>query len=156
MSRGKDSYIGRLHSDIGMVPSDSGIFFGVQGGYRNPQGNMWAIWAHVGGSEKEQGKGRAPPSPIRIGEGGRPPRSFLPFPSPPLVGPYGGCTSPLWLVCFPSWPIRPISFARGARNPFRWPNKYPVPPRNTFGIRISSSYISIFTSRPFRDSSSCP
>ena len=25
-SRGKDSYIGRLHLDIGMVPSDSGIF----------------------------------------------------------------------------------------------------------------------------------
>ena len=25
-SRGKDSYIGRLYSDIGMVPSDSGIF----------------------------------------------------------------------------------------------------------------------------------
>ena len=25
-SRGKDSYIGRLYSDIGKVPSDSGIF----------------------------------------------------------------------------------------------------------------------------------
>ena len=26
MSRGKDSYIGRLYSDIGMVPGDSGVF----------------------------------------------------------------------------------------------------------------------------------
>ena len=38
-------------------------------------------WAHVGGREKEQGKGVRPPSPIRIGEWGRPPLSFL---LPPL------------------------------------------------------------------------
>ena len=102
----------------------------------------------IGGGRKEEGGGKE--------GGGRIPPSFsLPlFPSP-LVRPIWGAHQPLVAVCFPSWPIRPISFARGARNPFRWPNKYPVPPRNTFGIRISSSYISIFTSRPFRDSSSC-
>ena len=48
-------------------------------------------------------------------------------PLPPLFlsfliqwfSPYGGRSSPCWLLRFPSWPIRPISFARGARNPFR-------------------------------------
>ena len=29
-SRGKDRYIGRLYSDIGMVPSDSGIFWSTE------------------------------------------------------------------------------------------------------------------------------
>ena len=46
-SRHKDRYIGRLYSDIGKVPSDSGIF-GVPGSYGNR-------------GERPKGRRRAPP-----------------------------------------------------------------------------------------------
>ena len=58
----------------------------------------------TGGGRKEEGGGK---------EGGGRIPPFL-FPSPlsfsSRFSPYGGRTSPLWLVRFPSWPIRPISF----------------------------------------------
>ena len=38
-----------------------------------------------------------------------------------LAGPYGGCTSPLRLVRFPSWLIRPISFAGVPGTPSGYP-----------------------------------
>src|SRR5215216_2409744 len=69
-----------------------------------------------------------PPFPILIrsrkerGGRGNPIPFFLfsfPFPSPIWLAHMGGRTTRLWLVCLPSWPIRPISFAGGARNPFR-------------------------------------
>ena len=48
-SRHKDWYIWRLYSDIGKVPSDSGIFFGVPESYRN---SYWALMGHTGKERK--------------------------------------------------------------------------------------------------------
>src|SRR3989337_3030123 len=44
-SRGKDSYIGRLHLDIGMVPSGSGIFSEYREVTGTPRKKYWAYWA---------------------------------------------------------------------------------------------------------------
>ena len=44
---GKDSYIRRLHLDIGMVH-----FFGVPGGYLNPPGEVLGLVGLIGGEEK--------------------------------------------------------------------------------------------------------
>ena len=41
-SRHKDRYIGRLYSDIGKVPSDSGIF-GEPGSYGNSLGEVMGL-----------------------------------------------------------------------------------------------------------------
>src|SRR5215216_4229318 len=92
-SRGKDSYIGRLYSDIGKVPSDSGIFRSTgelrefSGGSNEP---YWAIREC-----RRQAKGEvAPPHPwvlIGLGEGGGAPLalsyslSLALFPSPLLL-----------------------------------------------------------------------
>ena len=98
-----------------------------------------------------RGKGR------RGGEGSRSPTSYFPF--PPLLslslhvgGPIGGAPAPCGLVCSLTWPIKPMSLPGVARNPFRWPGIT----WNTSGVQIPSSYIWIFTSQLFRDSSSCP
>ena len=58
--RGKYSYIERLHSDIGIVPSDSGIFSGVPEVTGILGGKIWALWAIGGRLTSPQGAG-APP-----------------------------------------------------------------------------------------------
>src|SRR6187200_2465698 len=68
-SRCKDRYIGRLYSDIGKVPSDSGIFRSI-----------WALLGHTGIEEKGQKEGALL---VRIGQGVQPP---FPSPSPKRKG----------------------------------------------------------------------
>ena len=73
--RGKDSYIVRLYLDIGMVPSDLGIF--------RSTGELWEFaeevngpyWALVERWKKGHEVARASPCPNRIGQGvgARPP-----------------------------------------------------------------------------------
>ena len=92
-----------------------------------------------GGGRKEErggkeGGGRVPPLP-----------SLFPSFLPPMVRPIWGRTSPWWLVRFPSWPIRPISFVGGARNPFRWSDKYPVTPET---LPVSEYHRPIYKSLP--------
>src|SRR5215216_2237334 len=90
-SRRKDSYIGRLYSDIGKVPSDSGIFRSTRG-VTGIRGNIWALVGFRGKREEDTRAGCAPhgPSPNWTrGRGGAP--SFLLLfllPSPSL--PFGG------------------------------------------------------------------
>ena len=60
-SKGKDSNIGRLHSDIRMVPFDSGIFPEYQEVNGTPRGKIWALWAIGGRLTSPQGAG-APPT----------------------------------------------------------------------------------------------
>src|SRR5215216_5334486 len=75
-SRRKDSYIGRLYSDIGKVPSDSSIFRST-GELREFTGGSIGPHGPSGGREEAgQRSGARPPSPNRIGLGGR-----APFPS---------------------------------------------------------------------------
>ena len=77
MTRSLD--IGRLYSDFGKVPSDSGIFRST-GELREFAGEKY--WALLGHTEKREGlprAGRAPPQGlVRIGLGGgaAPPPSF--------------------------------------------------------------------------------
>ena len=65
-----------------------------------------------------------------------------------------GAPAPCGLV-YPS--LRPLSpsLCRGCPEPLSVTLYVPGTLRNTSGFRIPSSYILIFTSRPFRDSSSC-
>ena len=85
--RRKDRYIGRLYSDIGKVPSDSGIFRST-GELREFAGEEY--WALMGLSGKEPGGGARPSqaqSELDKGFGARPPSPFLlhfpPFPPSP-------------------------------------------------------------------------
>ena len=77
--RRKDRYIGRLYSDFGKVPSDSGIYRST-GELREFAGEKY--WALLGLAGKREGlprAGRAPPHGlVRIGLGGgaAPPPSF--------------------------------------------------------------------------------
>ena len=80
--RGKDSYIGRLHSDIGMVTSDSGIFseyrevtgtppgkdMGLMGHRReaNQPTRGWCA-PHKRGGQFRLGKGAPPPLIVLLG-----------------------------------------------------------------------------------------
>ena len=60
------------------------VFFEAPGGYRSPPGKYWALMGHSGEEEAGHKRWRAPPYPIRIGQGvGARPPSFLlpPFPS---------------------------------------------------------------------------
>ena len=84
--RRKDRYIGRLYSDIGKVPSDSGIFRST-GELREYEEEYWAL---MGFSGKEPGGGARPSqaqSELDKGFGARPPSPFLlhfpPFPPSP-------------------------------------------------------------------------
>src|SRR5215216_29368 len=87
----------------------------------------------------------------RMEEGRRREAEPLPFLlSSPLSFPLGaahmrGRSSPYWLLCFPSWPIRPISLPGGARNPF------PVTryvPGTTGTLPVSDYYRPIYESLP--------
>ena len=58
-SRHKDQYIGRLYSDFGKVPSDSGIFWST-GELREFAGEKyWALLGHTGIEERGQKEGGA-------------------------------------------------------------------------------------------------
>src|SRR5215216_3830664 len=59
-SRGKYSYIGRLYSEIGMVPSDLGIFRSTGELREFTREKLWALWAIRGKHTSPQGAG-APP-----------------------------------------------------------------------------------------------
>ena len=81
--RRKDSYIGRLYSDIRKVPSDSSIFWStgeLQEFTGRSNGPYWAIRG-----KKKAGQGEVAPPPwvqIGLGEGAAP---TLPFPTPSLL-----------------------------------------------------------------------
>ena len=60
-SRSKDRYIGRLYSDIGKVPSDSGIFRST-GELRDSPGSIWALLGYTGIEKRGQKEGGARPS----------------------------------------------------------------------------------------------
>src|SRR3954464_16090671 len=73
----KDRYIGRLYSDIGKVPSDSGIFRST-GELREFAGEYMGLIGPYGNrGERPKGRRRAPPS----GSNWKPP---FPYSSPPL------------------------------------------------------------------------
>ena len=62
-SRRKDRYIGRLYSEFGKVPSDSGIYRST-GELREFAGEKyWALLGHTGKREGLPRAGRAPPRP---------------------------------------------------------------------------------------------
>ena len=68
------------------------VFFEVPGSYRNTGKKYWASWAKWW---KRGGRARGPPSPNRIGLGGRPP--FPPFPpSPSFSFSFPSFPSPTW------------------------------------------------------------
>ena len=73
--RRKDRYIGRLYSDFGKVPSDSGIFRST-GELREYGGrSIWALLGHTGKKKKGLKGGRTPPLGlvrIGLGKGGAP------------------------------------------------------------------------------------
>src|SRR5215216_4250210 len=80
-SRGKDSYVGRLYSDIGMVPSDSGILSEYRGVTGIRWGKLMGLLGHSGGEEADHGRRRPPlPNPNWTRGGGAAPL----FPSPSL------------------------------------------------------------------------
>ena len=85
-SRGKDSYIERLHSDVGMVPSDSGIFPEYREVIGSPREKLWALWAIRGKHTSPQPLGRRP---IRTRRRGPAPLSFS-FSLPPFLLRVGG------------------------------------------------------------------
>ena len=90
------------------------------------------------GKGKEGGGAAPPPSPIRtrpMGGGGQP--LAVPLCLSPL-GPIRPITSPVVPITLPA-----LRYLSGDT-------------RNSSGVRITSSNISFFMSRPFRDSSSCP
>ena len=64
----KDRYVGRLYSDIGKVPSDSGIFWST-GELREYGEEVLGLMDQV---VEERRQDALPPSPNRIGLGGRP------------------------------------------------------------------------------------
>src|SRR5215216_102575 len=78
-SRRKDSYIGRLYSDIVKVPSDSGIFRSTGELQEFTGGSIGPHGPSGGREEAGQGEARAPPSPNRIGLGGGSPPFLLFF-----------------------------------------------------------------------------
>src|SRR3954462_3336732 len=61
-SRRKDRYIGRLYSDFGKVPGDSGIFRSTRE-LRNSPGSIWALLGHTGIEERGQKEGGLRPPP---------------------------------------------------------------------------------------------
>ena len=101
------------------------------------------------GEGKRRGrKGRGRPNP---------PLSFLP--SPPSFSSYSaymGAHQPLVAGAFPLFAHKAYIFCRGCPEPLSVTRYVPGTLWNTSGVRILSSYISIFTSQPFRDSLSCP
>ena len=117
------------------------VFLGVPGSYGNTRKNQWASWAKWW---KRGGRARGPPSPNRIGLGGRPP--FPPFPPSPsfssspflfllLVGVGKGSPTPTRRRTPPLSLARPIgsrpppcSFIYGGRGA----------PKNTLDIRYFS------------------
>ena len=83
--RHNDRYIGRLYSDIGKVPSDSGIFWST-GELREYGKEVLGLNGPEWEGEAAARRWRAPlPSPVRIGQGvwGAAPLS-LPSPLPPF------------------------------------------------------------------------
>ena len=60
MVRHKDSYIGRLHSDTGMVRVVSGEFRST-GGYRNPPGKLLGLMGLVVEERRPAREWRVPP-----------------------------------------------------------------------------------------------
>ena len=78
----KDRDIGRLYSEIGKVPSDSGIYRST-GELREFAGEKyWDLLGHTGIEERGQKEGGVRPPPlVRIGQGVQPP---FPSSSPPL------------------------------------------------------------------------
>src|SRR5215216_5706810 len=62
-SRGKDRYIGRLYSDIGKVPSDSGIFWSMGELMEFTGRSNGPYWALVEREEKGQEVARVSPLP---------------------------------------------------------------------------------------------
>ena len=108
--------------------------------------------------------GRLPirPPPFHIhpeGEGRRREAESLPFllssplSFPSRFGVYGGTAAHAGCCISPLGPLGPY-LCRGCPEPLSGDPICTQYPRNTYGVRILSSYISIFTSRPFQDSSS--
>ena len=99
------------------------------------------------------------PIPIRSrkGRGGRGnPIPFFPFLLQFGQPIWGGRTSPFVAGAFPLLAHKAHIFCRGCPEPLPVTRYVLDTLRNTFGVRILSSNISILTSRPFQDSSSCP
>ena len=126
------------------------VYKGARGEAGRPLG-----CAKEGGDLLLVGVGLPFPSPTRKGEGGRKegegesyPLSFLssfPFPSAPWPAHMGGTPAPCgWCVS----PLGPYLLS-GVLEPLPVTRYVPGTLRNTFGVRILSSYISIFTARPF-------
>ena len=87
--RGKDSYIGMLHLDIGMVLSSSGIFPEYREVTGTPREKLWALWAIRGKHTSPQGAGAPSLSRRLISTRRRPPLSFS-FSLPPFLLCVGG------------------------------------------------------------------
>ena len=81
----------------------------------------------------------------REGKGGTHPPNLLQF----GLLPKGGAPAPCGLVCFLLMAHKAHIFCRGCPEPLPVSRYVPGTLRNTSGVRILSSYISIFTSRPF-------
>ena len=107
---------------------------------------------------------RQPQNPSRVaakgGRGGKlPPKQGggAPSPNPRRLGPlWRGAPAHLGLVPSHTWPIQPSGAGGPSRwtpGPFRWSRYITGDARNTSGGQILTSYISIFTSGPFRNSS---
>ena len=92
-SRRKDRYIGRLYSEFGKVPSDSGIFWST-GELREFAGEYMGLIGPYG-NRGERPKGRRRAAPLwsvgsRTPLGAPPPRPAAPSPLAPLYTGAGG------------------------------------------------------------------